>query len=415
MKNLRKKKKTIGGFSLKCYQCLFGGIILIVVLLIVFYQKHNWTNSFIYNNKDIHVFPKILGVSKFANNSTDQTKTVLLYNPKHWEIQILNKFTKGRLWDNCPYSCQITTDIKSYDKSDAVIYVIDLLGGGELPVKKTHQVWIFAQYESTDYLIKEIGSKFVTQRSLKKYNQKVNWTISYRRDADLPFIDGYYSVKRNNDRGRKKDSNATKRGIAWFVSHCNTSSKRETFVNILNKTTAIDIYGHCGHLKAPNCPKARIDAIRESWGLQHSKCFDILDKKYIFYLSFENALCRDYITEKGLHHVTQHDVIPIMRGSANYSIFKPPKSYIDTQDFSSVQQLSKYLKEVEKNKNMQEEFLHWKKHYESQYPIENWRSNMCNICQRLNNPTKYTRIYNDIYKWIVTPNNQDGCYSSRDL
>ncbi|XP_062573218.1 alpha-(1,3)-fucosyltransferase C-like [Saccostrea cucullata] len=410
MKNLRKNS-TFRGFSLKCYQCLFGGFTIIVILLFVFHQNHNLTYYFIYNNKNI--FPNIPRVSK-ANNSTNPIKTVLLYNPKHWEIQILNKFTKGGLWENCPYSCQITTDIKSYDNSDAVIFVIDLLGGGELPVKKTHQVWIFAQYESTDYLTKEVGTQFVTQRSMKKYNQKVNWTISYRRDADLPFIHGSYSVKRNNDRGRKKDSN-TKRGIAWFVSHCETSSRREIFVNLLKKTTAIDIYGHCGSLKAQNCPKSRTDAIRECWGLKESKCFDILDTKYMFYLSFENAMCRDYITEKGLHHVTQHDIIPIMRGSANYSIFSPPKSYIDTKDFSSVQQLSKYLTKVEKNKDMQEEFLHWKKHYESQYPIENWRSNMCNICQRLNNPTKYTRIYNDIYKWIVTPNNRDGCSVSRDL
>ncbi|XP_061183022.1 alpha-(1,3)-fucosyltransferase C-like [Saccostrea echinata] len=356
----------------------------------------------------------MIRVSNNGNSSIHQIKRILLYNPKHWEIRILNLFTKARLWESCPYSCQITTDTKLYNESDAVIFVIDLLGGSDLPAKTPHQVWIFAQYESTDYLTKEVGSQFVRQGNLKKYNQKVNWTISYRRDSDIPFIHGFYSAKKKNDGERKKVEN-DKHGIAWFVSHCKTTSRRETFVRLLKKTTAIDKYGHCGSLKAPNCPKARISAIIESWGLKQSQCFDILDTKYMFYLSFENAICRDYITEKGLHHVTRHNIIPIMRGGANYSLFSPPKSYINTKDFSSVHQLSKYLAYVEKTKGLQEEFLHWKKHYRSQYPTENWRNNMCNICQRLNNPKKYTRIYNDIYKWIVTPNDQEGCSESKDL
>ncbi|VDP46144.1 unnamed protein product [Schistosoma margrebowiei] len=46
----------------------------------------------------------------------------------------------------------------------------------------------------------------------------------------------------------------------------------------------VDIYGRCGIL---TCPR-EVD----------SQCFTLLGKHYKFYLSFENSLCPDYITEK---------------------------------------------------------------------------------------------------------------------
>ncbi|XP_048730605.1 alpha-(1,3)-fucosyltransferase C-like [Ostrea edulis] len=394
---------------LKKQRCVFGVLTTATVLLCVaYFREIRYTLFLTKKNQE-----------RLQYDSTTSTrikvlppaKTMLLYNPKHWETAIWKSFTNTSFWENCPYSCQITTDRKLYNKSDAVVFVIDLLGGGNLPKKMPQQVWIFAQYESTDYLMKEIGSQFVTKGNLEKYNRRVNWTLSYRRDSDIPFTHGSYGAKR----GKERKYVDNKYGVAWFVSHCRTTSKRENYVRLIRKTTDVDIYGSCGSLKAPNCPKTRGDAIRECWGLSPSKCYDILDKKYLFYLSFENALCRDYVTEKGLHHVTQHQVIPIMRGGANYSIFSPPKSYINTRDFSSIEHLSKYLESVEKDKSLQHNFLNWKEYYDSSYPIENWRNNMCNICQRLNNPMKYSRIYDDIYKWIVTPNNKPGCFVPTDL
>jgi len=45
---------------------------------------------------------------------------------------------------------------------------------------------------------------------------------------------------------------AKRRLVAWFVSHCETSSRREKYVEELRKYVDVDIYGKCGSL---NCSR----------------------------------------------------------------------------------------------------------------------------------------------------------------
>ena len=58
---------------------------------------------------------------------------------------------------------------------------------------------------------------------------------------------------------------------------------RLDYARELSKHIGVDIYGSCG---SKRCPRTS----------QH--CFDMLNKDYKFYLSFENSNCKDYITEK---------------------------------------------------------------------------------------------------------------------
>ena len=53
-----------------------------------------------------------------------------------------------------------------------------------------------------------------------------------------------------------------------------------------------------------------------------------------FYLSLENSLCKDYITEK-FWKILPYNVIPIVLNGVNMSSIAPPHSYIDISDFSN--------------------------------------------------------------------------------
>ena len=121
------------------------------------------------------------------------------------------------------------------------------------------------------------------------------------------------------------------RTAAWFVSHCATQARRELYTKKLQKHVDVDVYGKCGKLK---CPRDN-----------EEKCFRDMEQNYKFYLSFENSVCEDYVTEK-FFNILQYNVIPVTYNGARMAEIAPPHSYIDTMDFKTVSQLAVYLTKV---------------------------------------------------------------------
>ena len=121
-------------------------------------------------------------------------------------------------------------------------------------------------------------------------------------------------------------NNVNKTKIAWIVSHCHTTSDREGYVQELQKYISVDIFGNCGSHKCA-----------------HWNCLESLSKNYMFYLSFENSLCKDYVTEKFFQALSK-DILPIVYGDMNYEDIAPPKSYINALHYENPKDLSKQLK-----------------------------------------------------------------------
>ena len=92
----------------------------------------------------------------------------------------------------------------------------------------------------------------------------------------------------------------------------------------------VDAYGRCGQLKCGG-----------KWNSKAGECQSML-RDYRFYLSLENAVCRDYLTEK-LYKTFINDthVLAVARGGADYSALLPRGTFIDADQFASPEDLGR--------------------------------------------------------------------------
>ncbi|XP_069136831.1 alpha-(1,3)-fucosyltransferase C-like [Argopecten irradians] len=336
--------------------------------------------------------------------SKQQQIHVHFYNLPKWLKNMMQVF-KG-----CPYNCSMSSGQGHYYDKDVVIFLgPSIRTVGPVPVsKRPGQVWVLYGMEPPPI-----------HCSLNKWKGLFNWTMTYRRDSDFPqwrgiFSNVSYSSARlshltpkstktyHSDTGTDSDQNIN--STAWMVSHCKTQSKREKYVRRLRTTHHVDIYGACGSNKS-SCAKGR-----------DRECL----KKYKFYLSFENSLCRDYVTEKPfkIYANRYNDVIPITRGADGrlYQIYLPPGSFINTKDYNSTDQLGHFLNYLSKNETLFWQYFEWRRHYKLQPRA--FKSAFCDLCKRMHEHdvnTRYRRVYNDIQKWFFGSPDVEICTNPTDI
>lgn len=232
-----------------------------------------------------------------------------------------------------------------------------------------------------------------------------NLSMTYRLDSHIPLghvksiklpereqhnlTEIFYRVKRH----------PKKKLVAWFVSHCKTHSDRESYVKELQKYISVDVYGACGPLKC--------GVIEKRYSEGH--CNRMLERDYKFYLSFENSICKDYVTEK-FGRTLRFDVIPVTLGGANYSQVAPPHSYINALEFSSPRQLAIYLKYLAKNKAEYLKYFEWKKKYKILEYHDNEKDALCQLCAIINGKVTYER-HMDFKSWWLA----EGICSNKEL
>ena len=327
-----------------------------------------------------------------------ENKTILIWNSANRiETSAFGLGHQPFLQNGCEISECVVFDNKSsilpLEEYDAIIVHMHELWLTQMPSfnRRAHQRLIFLTQESPTTIPVDVTY----------YGNLFNWTMTYKLNSDIPLLYGrilpgptapktleetHRMIEAMHLASARNYAVNKTRPIVWMASHCGTKSLRETYVKELSKFIPVDIYGGCGNF---SCPRNGIH-----W-LSNPECYDELETKYKFYLSFENSMCNDYVTEK-FFEIMNHNIVPVVYGRANYSQFAPHHSYINALDFTP-EKLAQYLMLLDANDMFYNEYFWWKDHYRVESGVEQMaKHGFCDLCKKLHQDEGVTKYYPEL-------------------
>jgi len=311
-------------------------------------------------NGSASTYVRTLASNKLLTPSSQSQPLLLIYwTMGRWKIDW--RWGEGDLpLVSCPGligKCEFTSNHSRLNESEILLFCMrDRIVWP--PYRLSHHKWVFGMTECPVY----------TYVNVARLQGLFNLTMTYTRTATVPWVYGSckrlsptdkptYNASRNYAAGKKHL-------VAWFVGHCRTSSRREVYAAALAEHIDVHKYGCGGGYSCPRWDNRRCHSV-------------LLNNDYKFYLSFENSLCRDYATEK-IWQILEINVVPIVLGYANNTDLFPPHSVIDVRDFASPRHLADYLKELDANDTLYNEYFRWRAEY---WCSEAAHNNGCNICR----------------------------------
>ena len=240
--------------------------------------------------------------------------------------------------------CYVTEDRKLFPNSSAVIFdarAHNLNSDRSLVLSMNRppgQRWI--------YYNREPPTTSPGRDVIEPWNSLFNWTMTYKLDSDIIFTNGAdiikgkkyldgYDPMMNYLKGKNKTAIA-------LISNCRKD--RMKLVNKLKEFIDIDIFGKCGMPCKP-----------------HIICYSFISH-YKFYLAFENSICRDLLTEKAKVNALKVGTVPVIMSGANLSnpALIPPNSFINARNFKTAKDLADFLKNVESQPSLYNEYFKWR-------------------------------------------------------
>ncbi|XP_076830839.1 4-galactosyl-N-acetylglucosaminide 3-alpha-L-fucosyltransferase 9-like [Brachyhypopomus gauderio] len=125
-----------------------------------------------------------------------------------------------------------------------------------------------------------------------------------------------------------------------------------------------------------------------------------------FYLSFENSIHRDYITEK-FNGPLSVGTVPVVLGPPrqNYKDFAPGDSFIHVNDFHNASVLADYLIKLDKDEEAYRRYFDWRKHVSATPHLikttDEFLVNVCTACDHIARHKEY-KVAHDIYTWYFS-------------
>ena len=220
--------------------------------------------------------------------------------------------------------CYLTADRNMFNKSDGVIFhhrdIHWDLSNMPQSQRPPFQKWVWMSIESPTN-----SGKNPALKSL------FNVTVNYRQDADIAVR--YATIVQTDENNFKMPSK--NKLVCWIVSNWNQNYKRVAYYDVLKQHIDIEVYGQAFGKRVSN------------------QDFDALIGSCKFYLSFENSIHKDYITEK-LYNPMFVGTVPIVLGTSrqNYENFVPGDAFIHVDDFPSPKELAEHILFLDKNKHV---------------------------------------------------------------
>ncbi|XP_077557082.1 alpha-(1,3)-fucosyltransferase C-like isoform X2 [Haemaphysalis longicornis] len=290
-------------------------------------------------------------------------------------------------------SCFVTKDRDYLWKSDAVVIEADSANLPDFPVHRHRgQVWVFwARGDPPSQ----------ASHGLQHIRTQFNWTMSYRRDADVttsfkrwtrlraPYsgetFKRLFDIKSSTSIG---SSTPTSPGV-WLLSECEEERIRE------GKATKIPttlewmlsqlVVGGSGTRIVKKCGREICKT--------RAECLKLLRTQYFYIVVAENSSCFEHPHQMILDAL-EHDIIPVYFGSSSLGDIAPPMSFVDTTTFPNVEAILHALLGIFTRFDKFREYMTWKKEYEIVAP----KNHLCALCDALYEQRGSTSN-GDVLKW----------------
>ncbi|XP_042362978.1 4-galactosyl-N-acetylglucosaminide 3-alpha-L-fucosyltransferase 9-like [Plectropomus leopardus] len=277
-------------------------------------------------------------------------------------------------------SCHLTDDRSLYSTAHGVLVfhraIQDDLSNLPTSPRPRFQRWIWFNMDSP-----------TNMRKIEGIQGLFNLTLSYRKDADI-HVRWRLTLKRNTDEDfvlPKKE-----RLLCLIVDGDNLltkSAERYKYYEELIKHIKVDVF----HRSSAELLKA------ENYFLTISSCK--------FYLSFEDPVHRDYITET-FNGPLAAGTVPIVMGPprTNYEDFAPGTSFIHVNDFPHAAALAEFLLSLDKDNETYMRYFNWRQFFTAtRHPVEGsheFAHAICQACHHMGMNSVY-RVVPDVYKWFL--------------
>ncbi|KAG6445326.1 4-galactosyl-N-acetylglucosaminide 3-alpha-L-fucosyltransferase 9 [Manduca sexta] len=342
----------------------------------------------------------MLGSILFQNQThfTPSSKSYLILIWKHWHwLKNRHVYYFGEKphdpFKECNVNnCQFTGKDELLDTADAVVVHLQR---GLLPnvtQRNPRQRWIFLNDEAPPHVYSVSESPSIPQLA-----NVFNWSMTYRTDADVPVPYGRTVALTKPKYLDPSYTNIAKLVPNWkiktrhnlitvLMSHCSVSHRMK-YLNTLKKYIDVQVHGRCSENQEIVCP-----------GHYTSNCEKI--DQYLFYLVLENAMCRQYMTEKLFYNAYEKGAIPIIRGPPlqDCQALLPPNSFIHVDNFLTPSDLAVEIINISKDDKKLLSYHLWRNHFKvvNEHGYFGTKSvHLCRLCEAMNYNDEREKIYDE--------------------